>query len=361
VLSAGVTAVEAQEHLEPICNVLHFKTKHYFFTPELYDRKLKTVTKKKNAGPSWVSDQIVSSAPLLDEQQLLGVANPMSLEALYPIPNAELGHGGFGSVVLARTTSSHLVAIKQVQHETGRQKRKNFQEVRFLRYFRDHPNILQYHAAGIYDGELWIITEYLCGGTLSEAVQIHRFSEDEISFIAGNILKALVHLHAHQVMHRDLKSGNIILTVEGRVKLIDFGLCSDASNGELVHMVGSPFWMPPEMIWKKPHGLAADIWSFGVCLLECADGKRASDKPAIKAMFDNATKGLQDYVRSLKISESFSQFLLMCLQEEPEKRYKATELIKHPFICSTTFTTAQSSVLFSSIFKRKLKKMYAVI
>lgn len=112
---------------------------------------------------------------------LLDIVCPFSSSAFAPMRMVELGHGGFGSVFLAKTTTNHLVscglfiynfqvAVKKVPHETTRQKRKNFQEVRFLRYFRSHPNIVKYHAAGIGDEEMWIITEYLCGGTLTEVI-----------------------------------------------------------------------------------------------------------------------------------------------------------------------------------------------
>jgi len=188
-------------------------------------------------------------------------------------------------------------------HETTKQKRKNFQEIRFLRFCRGHPNILNLYSASLVRDELWLTTELLDGGTLTQAVSAHQFQELEIAFVAKEVLNALNFLHTNQMAHRDLKSANIMLTLSGGVKLIDFGLCSDVSQGKVVHMVGSPFWMPPEMILRQPHGLPVDVWSFGVCLMEMANGHPPNRKSSIKAMFVAATTGYTSPLESEKEME----------------------------------------------------------
>jgi len=200
-------------------------------------------------------------------------------------------------------------------HETTKQKRKNFQEIRFLRFSRGHANILNLHTASLVRDEIWLTTELLDGGTLTQAVAAHQFEELEIAYVAKEVLNALNFLHTNQMAHRDLKSANIMLTLAGGVKLIDFGLCSDISQGKVVHMVGSPFWMPPEMILRQPHGLPVDVWSFGVCLMEMANGHPPNRKSSIKAMFVAATTGYTHPLESEKDAEASED-------DEKEKKQK---------------------------------------
>lgn len=126
---------------------------------------------------------------------------------------------------------------------------------------------------------MWLLCEQIDGGTLTQAVARHKFLEPEIAYIVDELLCGLKFLHDNLIAHRDMKSGrlvscvadvlgNIVLGKDGAVKIIDFGLCSDISGGEIVHRVGSPFWLPPEMINHEPHGLPVDVWSFGICCME---------------------------------------------------------------------------------------------
>jgi len=178
------------------------------------------------------------------------------------------------------------------------------------------------------------------------------------------VLQALSYLHDNKLAHRDLKSANIMFDLSGSVKIstwelfhftffffktnirqnlvnfyvvfgiflkknpnplafglcfffffaVDFGLCSDISQGEVVHMVGSPFWMPPEMIRREPHGLSVDIWSFAICLMEIANGHPPNRRSSIKAMFQAGTQGYPsplDYTRANWTPE-FADFLSRC-------------------------------------------------
>lgn len=131
------------------------------------------------------------------------------------------------------------VAIKRVPYVSTKDKRKALQEVRFLRYCGEHPNVVGIHRAHLVKDEVWMVMEYLEGATLMQAVSVHKFSESQIAYIARYIVKALAFLHENQIAHRDLKSSNIMLTCSGSVKVIDLGLCTDISQGQLTHMVGS--------------------------------------------------------------------------------------------------------------------------
>lgn len=127
--------------------------------------------------------------------------------------------------------------------------------------------------------------EHLEGGTLDQVAKSVNFTEPQISFVAREVLKALEYLHSENLVHRDLKSSNIMLSIKGEVKLIDFGLCVDISSGKKTAMVGSPFWMPPEMIRRLPHGAKVDIWSLGICLVELANGCPPNVKSSLKVNY----------------------------------------------------------------------------
>eukprot|EP01125_Pyxidicula_operculata_P008029 TRINITY_DN2712_c0_g1_i1.p1 TRINITY_DN2712_c0_g1~~TRINITY_DN2712_c0_g1_i1.p1 ORF type:complete len:306 (+),score=42.28 TRINITY_DN2712_c0_g1_i1:358-1275(+) len=260
----------------------------------------------------------------------------------------QIGKGGFGKVFLA-VADNKKIALKKIPHETTRQKRKNFQEIRFLKYC-DHPNILKLDHASLMTDEMWLATEFLEGGTLTKAVQVRHFTEPEIAYVAYHMLNAIKYLHENMLAHRDLKSANIMLLLNGGIKLIDFGLCSDISQGQVVHMVGSPFWMPPEMIRRQPHGLLVDIWSFGICLIECAIGRPPNYSSPIKAMFVAATEGYPEPVDPMKWSPLFIDFLSKCLQISPEHRWSASKLLEHKFLTKSS-SVDEIVQSFGSFFK----------
>jgi len=263
----------------------------------------------------------------------------------------QVGKGGFGRVFLSKSEldGDTQIAIKRMPHETTKQKRKNFQEIRFLKYCHGHPNILKFIRASLFREEIWLVTEYLDGGTLTQAVSVHKFNELEIAYIGREILNALHYLHEHQLAHRDLKSANIMLEMNGGVKLIDFGLCSDISQGEVVHMVGSPFWMPPEMILRRPHGLLVDMWSFGICVMEMANGHPPNRKSSIQAMFVAATVGYAEPLEGTHWSTEFRDFITKCVQLLPEARMDVATLQKHPFL-KKSFEKTEMAEFCKSIF-----------
>jgi len=187
---------------------------------------------------------------------------------------------------------------------------------------------------------MWIVTENLLGVTLTELVNLHKFSEAEVLYVAKNILHALDFLHENLLAHRDLKSGNIMIDIYGSVKLIDFGLCSDISQGEVVHMVGSPFWMAPEMIRKQLHGLPVDIWSFGICLMETANGQPPNSTSSIYAMFVSATIGYPEpFTEKEKWTQDFKDFITNCLIINPKERWTVKQLLQHKFLSNETITS----------------------
>ncbi|KAK5578621.1 hypothetical protein RB653_008293 [Dictyostelium firmibasis] len=244
----------------------------------------------------------------------------------------QIGSGGFGSVFLAKSTVDKCeIAIKKIAHVSAKAQRTNLNEIGFLNFCK-HPNIVGYLRSHLVDDTIWIAMEYMQGGTLTEASQGHTFNESCIAYVAKGMLEGLLYLHAHNIVHRDIKSGNIMMTIDGKIKIVDFGLCVDANERKLVHMAGSPFWMSPEMIRGESYSCPTDIWSFAICLLELANGEPPHRKSSLTAMFTTATEGCAGLDRPERWSEQFTQFLNLCLEMDPSKRSTAEQLLKHPWI-----------------------------
>lgn len=235
------------------------------------------------------------------------------------------------------------------------------QEIHFLRLLRGKPNIVNYYAAFRKGDELWAVMEFMEGGTLGQAAAKRALHESHVAYLAREVLKGLATIHAIGLAHRDLKPHNIMIDIEGAVKLIDFGLCIDLKkNRSPRSMVGSAYWMSPEMILRQPHGTATDIFSFGVVMFEVLLGKPiTSQYPPIRAMWMNAVNGgppISDakaknaanvakadtseddiwggLVQQSKTvwSDQAYDFVQRALVLDPSQRPTAHQLLSHPFI-----------------------------
>ncbi|GAM19375.1 hypothetical protein SAMD00019534_025500, partial [Acytostelium subglobosum LB1] len=261
-----------------------------------------------------------------------------------------LGKGGYGKVFEAHYDKKK-VAIKVVHYRTPKEQHNVLIEVGFLKRC-DHPNIIGYKASVLHVEQLFIIMEYMQGGTLEQAAvtSSHVFKETQIGYIGKEILKGIAYMHQNKLVHRDIKSANVMITVGGEIKLVDFGLCSSVENEVSNHLVGSPFWMPPEMVKGEPHSYPADIWSFGVCMLELMYKKPPHRESRMRAMFTNATKGID--VARLKCSLDLKDMLWQCFEMDPNKRSSAQKLLRHPFFARAE-TKQGMKGLFDNMFLQR--------
>lgn len=248
-------------------------------------------------------------------------------------------YSGFGSVVSAkdsRNSDKKRIAIKKLPHTTPRNKQNNLSEIGFLATFR-HPNIVNFMECYYVNEEIWIVMEYLEGGTLAEAAKAHKFTDKHCAYVAREMLKALTVLHEAKVGHRDLKSSNVMMSVTGEIKLsiflffsnllVDFGLCADFTEGPERKMCGSPYWMPPEMIKSEYHNHSVDIWSLGVCLLELYLNAPPYSESSFLCMYKVATVGLHSRIPS-ECTPMAVDFLQKCLTIKPEDRPLAADLLE---------------------------------
>jgi serine/threonine-protein kinase OSR1/STK39 len=207
----------------------------------------------------------------------------------------------------------------------------------------DHPNVLQAHCSFTAGHSLWVVMPYMAGGSclhIMKSGHSEGFEEPVIATLLREVLKALVYLHAHGHIHRDVKAGNILIDSNGSVKLADFGVSAcmfDTGDRQRSRntFVGTPCWMAPEVM-QQLHGydFKADIWSFGITALELAHGHAPFSKyPPMKVLLmtlQNAPPGL-DYERDKRFSKSFKELVATCLVKDPKKRPSSEKLLKHSF------------------------------
>ncbi|XAR51872.1 Non-specific serine/threonine protein kinase [Bertholletia excelsa] len=207
----------------------------------------------------------------------------------------------------------------------------------------DHPNVLRAHCSFTTGHNLWVVMPYMAGGSclhIMKSACPEGFEEAVIATLLREVLKALVYLHAHGHIHRDVKAGNILIDSHGAVKLADFGVSAcmfDTGDRQRSRntFVGTPCWMAPEVM-QQLHGydFKADIWSFGITALELAHGHAPFSKyPPMKVLLmtlQNAPPGL-DYERDKRFSKSFKELVAACLVKDPKKRPSSEKLLKHHF------------------------------
>lgn len=245
----------------------------------------------------------------------------------------ELGRGAFGVVYLAQDLITHRqVAIKQIDLESTQDLSEIQQEIRILSTCHN-KNITQYYGCFMKGYKLWIIMEYLGAGSCSDLLTAGPFSEHVISYIAGSVLQALLYLHDNGKIHRDIKAANILIGLNGEVKLADFGVATQLSNNlsKRLTFVGTPYWMAPEIIKHEEYSFKADIWSLGITAIEMAYGKPPlTEFDPMRVLF-RITEGPAPSLDS-GFSQDFKDFVACCLIKSVSSRWNVKELLKHPFI-----------------------------
>ncbi|XP_059480802.1 solute carrier organic anion transporter family member 74D-like [Neocloeon triangulifer] len=247
----------------------------------------------------------------------------------------KLGEGSYGSVYKAvHKESEQVLAIKQVPVDTDLQ--EIIKEISIMQQC-DSPYVVKYYGSYFKNTDLWIVMEYCGAGSVSDIMRLRKktLSEEEISTIMSDTLKGLEYLHLRRKIHRDIKAGNILLNSEGHAKLADFGVAGQLTDtmAKRNTVIGTPFWMAPEVIQEIGYDCVADIWSLGITALEMAEGKPPyGDIHPMRAIFMIPTKPPPSFREPDRWTAEFIDFVSRCLIKNPEERASASELLQHEFI-----------------------------
>ncbi|KAM9608105.1 STE20-like serine/threonine-protein kinase isoform 4-T4 [Morphnus guianensis] len=287
----------------------------------------------------------------------------------------ELGDGAFGKVFKAQNKETGVLAAAKVIDTPSEEELEDYVvEIEILACC-DHPNITKLLDALYWNGRLWILVEFCPGGAVDAAIlELEKgLTEEQIRVACKQLLLALQYLHGCKIIHRDVKAGNVLLTLDGDVKLgespghrgaagqrearskafpqgssLTAALCSAADFGvsaknsstvqRRVSFIGTPYWMAPEVVQcetskESPYGYEADIWSLGITLIEMAEMEPPYHELNPLRVLLKIAKSQPPTLRHPKRwSEDFKDFLRKSLEKSPEARWSASQLLQHPFV-----------------------------
>lgn len=259
-----------------------------------------------------------------------------------------IGKGKFGVVYKGHhKKTKETVAIKVLDLDTDQDEVTDVQrEIQFLSELKSVPNVTHYYESFLINTKLWIIMDYCEGGSVRTLLRSGVFEEKYISVLLRELLSGLLAVHNMGVIHRDLKSANVLISKEGNVRLCDFGVASQLTCNayKRTTMAGTAYWMAPEVIREgDAYNFKADIWSLGITLFEIATGNPPyCDKDSMWAM-QLISKLKPPRLEGREYSPILKECIALCLDENPEERPNADELSKCRLV--KTYKNLPTSIL----------------
>ncbi|XP_044273128.1 misshapen-like kinase 1 isoform X3 [Varanus komodoensis] len=280
----------------------------------------------------------------LDDIDLSALRDPAGIFELVEV----VGNGTYGQVYKGRHVKTGQLAAIKVMDVTEDEEEEIKQEINMLKKYSHHRNIATYYGAFVKksppgnDDQLWLVMEFCGAGSVTDLVKNTKgnaLKEDCIAYVCREILRGLAHLHAHKVIHRDIKGQNVLLTENAEVKLVDFGVSAqlDRTVGRRNTFIGTPYWMAPEVIAcdENPdatYDYRSDIWSLGITAIEMAEGAPPlCDMHPMRALF-LIPRNPPPKLKSKKWSKKFIDFIDNCLIKAYTSRPPTEQLLKFPFI-----------------------------
>lgn len=305
----------------------------------------------------------------MDKAASLKKSNPLKIYKV-DFKTDRIGAGGFGQVFKCVDRKTSVKYAMKVADSTKRHELE--QEIKMHALSNEHENIVAYIEAFEYQSKVFMIVELMNGGALTDYIldlppSIH-WKEEAIFYVLKRVLKGLAFMHANNHLHRDIKSDNILVNSDGEVKIADFGFAVGLTKEKekRTSVLGTPFWMAPEIISKVRYDAKVDVWSLGITAMEMAE----SEPPhmglqPVKALFLIRTSPSPILKDRKNWSSNFHHFLKSALVKEPSRRASAQYLLMHPSLkeqnmCNSTafsqLLVAIKQMIKADKEKKKLKE-----
>jgi len=341
-ISGNISKEEVLNNTQAVLDVLQFHEKHYNLQTQEESEDEERITSSAPSTPTTNENTKTddnnnnnSKSELTDlifDQELF---NPEDPDLAYK-DLQKIGEGSSGSVFTAiKINDNRKIAIKVISVKSN-EKAAIENEIRMMKTTR-HENVVEYVGSHSKADRLWVVMEFIDGGSLTDIIAVVRMTEPQIANICREILKALAYIHKLNRIHRDIKSDNILLTKAGAVKLADFGYCAQLTEAATKRnsVVGTPYWMAPELIRGMDYDTGVDLWSLGIAAIEMAEGEPPYlEYPPLRALFLIATNGSPTLKQPEKWSTNFKDFMARALDVNTQQRGNSEDLLKHSFIKS---------------------------
>ncbi|GAM22823.1 hypothetical protein SAMD00019534_059980 [Acytostelium subglobosum LB1] len=339
--ASGITKEEVVDQPQAVLDVLDFHLSSnqlpVIQAPSRKPSTLGCIEEESNLYGDFDYDINNFSVPDESNFSLIDLISKDDPTKMYSDINTKIGEGAAGEVfVVTRQKTGTKAAIKKMPL-TQHNMKLLVTEIGILKSCK-HPNIIDYIDSYLVGDSLWVAMEYMGGGCLTEVLDQFatvKLLESQIAYICQETLKGLAYIHSQYRIHRDIKSDNVLLGSDGSVKLADFGYAAQLTKSKQKRMtiVGTPYWMSPELIRGQNYDRKVDIWSLGIMAMEMAESEPPyMSLPHLRALFLISTKGIPDLKEPDIWSSDFKDFVKRCLDRDPENRPDAHVLLKHPFI-----------------------------
>jgi len=314
---------------------------------------LETQSKFLQEKPQPIAAGEMPNEKVISLNDLINTSDPMELYG----DITKIGEGAAGEVFIAtELKSGKKVAIKKMSLSAQNMKML-VTEICIMKE-SSHPAIVAYFDSYVVEDKIWVAMELMSGGCLTDILDQFdqvKLTEKQIAFTCRQVLAGLSYIHSGHRIHRDIKSDNILIGEDGSVKIADFGYAAQLTKGRTKRqtIVGTPYWMAPELIRGIEYDQKVDIWSLGIMIMEMAEGEPPyMDYPPLRALFLITTKGIPGLKEPGKWSSKLTDFLAKCLTQDPAARPDANTLLNHPFLESV----APASEMFAQVQNAKKAK-----
>jgi serine/threonine protein kinase len=244
----------------------------------------------------------------------------------------EIGRGGMSVVYEAyQEALDRKVAVKALDAPSARSAELSERFRREGRAYAQihHASIIAVHDLVEKDEALYLVTEFVDGADLDRLVARGRLPPDCVAAVGAAVAEALECIHAHSLLHRDLKPGNVMISREGAVKVMDFGIVKDPMEAALTRtgtVVGTPYYLAPEVLGGDGEDERSDLWSLGITLYELATGERPFTGADYQALFGAIRRGRHRPVRDLApaVPRRLARAIERCLEQRPDRRWETS-------------------------------------